>query len=248
MKRFVIGLALLGVITSCSPDSGRVGGAEAQTPVPVGEFVSPAQQLAPGTYTVPPDAIHLITVLPHVTLSAGPNGDQNGMVSGMGNYWPGATVTLTADPGAGSMFLGWSGDSVCAPTFVMPPTNVKCIATFSAPLDAKLLGNTTVDLAGPSQLVGPSGVMDNHIQITGVLKTVSEVKILRNNQTGIWVSPPNGANWTAITQITGSTIDVFFEPTRVVLPTLDETPNYCVLLTYTDGTAAALVINEGRCS
>jgi hypothetical protein len=64
-------------------------------------------------------------------------GAGSGTVTGAGTYAPGATVTLSATPTAGSTFAGWTGSAVCpsgsATSFTMPAAATTCTATFNAP-------------------------------------------------------------------------------------------------------------------
>jgi len=58
-------------------------------------------------------------------------GTGTGTVNGAGSYAEGVAITLTAIPGAGSTFIGWS-PSPCATRFAMPANDLTCTATFTA--------------------------------------------------------------------------------------------------------------------
>jgi hypothetical protein len=64
-------------------------------------------------------------------VTVGKTGTGTGTVTGAGSYVAGAIVTLTAAPGTGSSFSGWS-PSPCAGSFAMPASPVACTATFTA--------------------------------------------------------------------------------------------------------------------
>lgn len=57
-------------------------------------------------------------------------GNGSGTVIGNGNYEAGKSVTLTAQPSAGSEFAGWSPPS-CAESFSMPNHNLTCFGQFN---------------------------------------------------------------------------------------------------------------------
>jgi hypothetical protein len=100
-------------------------------PIVPEEPVTPVEPVAPTTYTV--------------TVSGGTGG---------GNYEPGATVSITANPpAAGKVFAGWSGNVVFAnaaaasTTFVMPATNVTVTPSYKDEMPA------------PAPTPPPSGTM-----------------------------------------------------------------------------------------
>lgn len=64
-----------------------------------------------------------------VSLTTASAGTGQGAVTGAGLYDPGAPVTLSASPFAGSTFQGWA-PSPCAPSFPMPSSPLTCTATF----------------------------------------------------------------------------------------------------------------------
>ena len=78
---------------------------------------------------------------PQYTVFVNVNEAARGTVSGGGRYGSGDTVTLTAQPGADSVFAGWTvtaggvtlaDASAATTTFTMPASNVTVMAMFGA--------------------------------------------------------------------------------------------------------------------
>lgn len=65
-----------------------------------------------------------------LTVAKGGSGSGTISGSGSGSYPTGSSITLTATAAAGSTFAGWN-TSPCDASFVMPATDLTCIATFT---------------------------------------------------------------------------------------------------------------------
>ena len=102
------------------------------------------------------------------------------------------------------------------------------------PITATLLGQTGEDVVGKRSL-GPDGVPDVHVRLSGVSGTISNIRITGVN--GIWEMPLNAqGNWLVATAPTPdpSVVDVFFDYYKPI-------SSYTLAITYTDGQSQTVV-------
>jgi hypothetical protein len=93
-----------------------------------------------------------------------------------------------------------------------------------------LLGQTGEDIAGTTSL-GPDGIQDVHIRLSGVQSAITGVKITDGGN-GVWQTPFNGQNWIVAIrpQADPSIVDLYFDFWQ---------PNssYTVALTFANGSS-----------
>src|SRR5712692_2407470 len=102
------------------------------------------------------------------------------------------------------------------------------------PITATLLGQTGEDVIGHYAL-GPNGVPDVHVRLSGVSGTISNIRI--TGLDGIWEMPLNGWwNWLVATVPTTdpSVVDVFFDYYKPIT-------TYTLAITYTNGQRQTVV-------
>ena len=101
-------------------------------------------------------------------------------------------------------------------------------STAHPPLTAILLGRTGEDVVG-NRSQGRDGVLDVHVQLTGVSGAISKIRIVGLD--GVWEMPLNAQNnWlvSAVPTSDPSVFDVFFNYFKTI-------SSYALTVTYTDG-------------
>ena len=99
----------------------------------------------------------------------------DGIVSGMGSYWGGAMVTLTATPNDGAVFCGWSTTPVTASktyTFTMPEEAVNLTAYFApaVAVESYVSGNNLKTEAEVSEAI------ETHVTINNLMSKEAAVQ------------------------------------------------------------------------